>query len=932
MKNVRYLDQPMPLARQVADALREKIQEPGSDPQSVLVLTPTAGAARRIEQVLLENGAEPPRFARPMQALLPDLPGLASRSEREAAWAAVLQSSGVGLLKPLFDQNFPESTHQRLKAADILCSLCDQLAEAGQSLADIPCTHPAFDDSARWRALERLYQLYLDKLAGWKLDDPNEARLAQIKQPDPAVQHLVIAGIPDLPLAVERLAKQLLQRGASVEILIWQPPGTDGPFDDWGRPDPSAWTDRPIPVDPDQIQIAAESGDEAKRASEIALRESPENNSAIVLADPKLANAFKTELWIRRAKAYDPEGDSLLQTGAAVIAIEWEAFRKSHDLRTLRRLLELPAFAGCMQPENPLTQSEALAACDYLLAGAISATLEQGQAAAAVPLPQDAPGKARQARARARRLLATVRSRLQLSSLELLRQVSTKNPAEENEATRRVLELGETLAQSPAFHKWPDGFAPVFGRALRLERLQRPAAPGEVVLNGWLEAPWLESPALALCGLVEGRLPGSIDGHPFLPDSVRASLGLPDNAARLARDAYLLDCLLRSRPASQVSCSFSKFDAEGNPNRPSRLLLRCNSGELPRRVLQVTAQTATARIRPRRRTQWRWQLPGASLPVLEKISPTQFKDYLACPFRFCLKHVLRLDAFTPAAREMDAAAFGTLLHKALESFGKAAIERGEAMLGMTADEIRTLVLPAYEEAAGEHFGPSPAPAVQVQMANARTRLVAFARVQAEAFADGWQIIDAERKLPADADDALRIGPLPLSGVIDRIDRHAGSGALRVMDYKTFSTAAEPAAKHLGAASAGWLPEAEIRLTGSNRESAKAWIDLQLPLYRRILEHWHGKSPATAYFVLPSDPYETAIRDFHQLDDGANPHAYPAALQCAEAVARNIANGVFWPPRPFRGSWDDPCAPLFVNGTPEDSIHPGTIEQLKGTPC
>ena len=152
-----------------------------------------------------------------------------------------------------------------------------------------------------------------------------------------------------------------------------------------------------------------------------------------------------------------------------------------------------------------------------------------------------------------------------------------------------------------------------------------------------------------------------------------------------------------------------------------------------------------------------------------------------------------------------------------------------------------------------------------------------------------------------------------------------------MDYKTFSAAADPAAN--AEPSAGWLPEAEIRLAIKDREFDKAWIDLQL-LCISILEHWHKQTPntqnpSTAYFIMPSDPYETAIRPFEELDDGANPQAYPSALQCAQAIVENIEQGIFWPPRPFRGNWDDPYAPLFVNGTPEaSSITPKPLGDFK----
>ena len=115
---------------------------------------------------------------------------------------------------------------------------------------------------------------------------------------------------------------------------------------------------------------------------------------------------------------------------------------------------------------------------------------------------------------------------------------------------------------------------------------------------------------------------------------------------------------------------------------------------------------------------------------------------------------------------------------------------------------------------------------------------------------------------------------------------------------------------------------------------KTWKNLQLPLYRKILEHWYpvecaAHAPETAYFVLPSDPNESGIYPFDELAETMNPHAYTAALACAEAVAQQITDGVFWPPQPFRGSWDDPLAPLFVNGAPEECIAAETIEKLKG---
>ena len=49
---------------------------------------------------------------------------------------------------------------------------------------------------------------------------------------------------------------------------------------------------------------------------------------------------------------------------------------------------------------------------------------------------------------------------------------------------------------------------------------------------------------------------------------------------------------------------------------------------------------------------------------------TRFRDYLACPYRYYLRHECELEAVDDAARELDGAAFGTLIHKVLGAFGR----------------------------------------------------------------------------------------------------------------------------------------------------------------------------------------------------------------------------------------------------------------------
>ena len=963
------------LCQQVADFLIQAEREGRLDLSATLVVTPTAGAARHINDQLKAAGFKPPASAQPMQALLPESERSASSVERCLAWSEALQSSSPGELQALFWKALPETSNELLKAGRKFCHLCDQLAEAALSPSTItlpPQLVGTFDEG-RWQAIASLFSNYLACLERWDLEDPNELRLAQIEKPEVTITRMVIAGVADLPTAAERYAESLETQGIPVELLIWNPGNApEAHFDTWGRPVPDAWNTRPLELNPEQIKVCASARDEARLAAATILKDPTSSGAAgLVVADPKLHTTLSGEILSCGRRPYRPEGEPLIRCEAATLALEWEEFRLNKDLSRLRRLLELPAFCRALNAESSISQSEGLTAIDQLRGLTIAPTLDAARAATASS--ETIPAFRSKDLSRIRHLLSGVQARLKDSSLDLLElafPVEDKRPR----SVARVLEIGRGLEASAAVKNWSQRGgstalpAQVFAQALRAEQIQSPAKADDVVLNGWLEAAWLPERRLHISGMVDGCLPQSIDGDPFLPDSIRPGLGLSHNAQRQARDAYLLDCLLKSKGQEELTLSFSKYNNEGDPSRPSRLLLRTALEALPQRVKHVLAPQVSTRVRPKRHTDWRWRIPG-DLPKVAKVSPTQFKSYLECPFRFCLEKVLRLEAGPAAAHEMDAAVFGNLIHRALESFGNRVIPMQEKMLQVDESTIREWVQQELEKEAKRQFGPNPAPAVQVQMANAASRLNAFARKQAECFAEGWMILQVEEKLSADSEHPLMIGPLALSGMIDRIEQHLPTGALRILDYKTFSTLKKPAQTHFGPASRNWLPATpessiarksdepatpessigrksdepaapESSIARKSDEPAalieiggkqRAWTDLQLPLYRRILEHWYPEEtarhlPEVAYFVLPSDPNESGIYRFDELNEADH---YAAALACAETVAESIAAGVFWPPQPFRGSWDDPLAPLFVNGAPEHCIDPETIAQLKG---
>lgn len=921
MIQTTFLNKAEHLASQVAQFL---FAGTGADMGRVEVWIPTAGAGRWIRRALAERGVLSPRFTQPMRALLPEGVRIAERFEREGAWALTLKKLDAGFLEPLFSGAKLDSEGARLKSGGVLCDLCDLLAEAGMSPASSRVGAVCGEDASRWEVLARVYQCYLAALEDYGLTDPNEARFAEMANPSRAAEldRLVVACIPDLTIVAQHYLDALEKLGVKIEVLVWFPNELSGGFDAWGRPDPEQWAECRLAIESHQIGVTRAPVDEARGALDFAMRSETPGDYALVLADPNLGSTFRSEVELRGGSAFLPDGGRLDLSEAGMIALEWGRFQSSGDLRVLRRLLELPHFSRVLRRDSEFKTDDALAVCDYLIGEAVLSEFDQARAFAGVAF--DAEKEKSKRRAQLPEFVELVKTLQSFTISELLAE-AWKSGGEGIEAARKVVGLHKTIAVSPLYADGGDGLENAFVRALKSEVVFEASLDGDVELSGWLEAPWLEAQRLALCGCVEGFLPSSVNGHPFLPDSKRHQLGLPDNASRFARDAYLFQCLLLARPAEHFRCMLSRFDAEGSPALPSRLLLRCSEEVLPARVLELFGEMPGGGARARRGNNWQWKLPERMRHKVVKMSPTDFSEYLACPFRFYLKKVLWLDAFTPDAREMDAKRFGTLVHEALEKFGRETPHESAPAV------IEDSVFGHLEASVHRLFGPSPSPAVRIQVEGAKMRLRGFARVQAEEFAKGWRIVSSERKLEHDGASPLAIGPLNLSGKIDRIEKNDLTGAWRVLDYKTHGKATPPSKKHFASRlPKEWLPSAEFEFHNGKQEVKKRWADLQLPLYARILRHWHGQEIGdgpvlTAYFTLSADPTETAVKEFTELGGDV----MESAMACAKEIAARVQEGKFWPPQPLKTSWDDPFEALFLNGNPEACIAAETIEFLEG---
>ncbi|MES1194613.1 MAG: PD-(D/E)XK nuclease family protein, partial [Opitutus sp.] len=231
---------------------------------------------------------------------------------------------------------------------------------------------------------------------------------------------------------------------------------------------------------------------------------------------------------------------------------------------------------------------------------------------------------------------------------------------------------------------------------------------------------------------------------------------------------------------------------------------------------------------------------------------------------------------------------------------------------MDAAPLREFLLHEVDRRSRDRYGTELTLPLIVQLESARQRLGRAAEVQARQRAEGWVIEHVERKFE------LVLGAVTVSGKIDRMERHAGTGAVRVIDYKTSDKGVTPLAAHVRNARRGEIAPEWARFTAGGRELV--WTDLQLPLYLEALARESVPAAGAGYFNLPKAVGETALVSWEDYDEAWR----QAARRCAEGVAAAVTAGIFWPPAeiPPRDE-DDIFAGFFHQGTAASVTWRGT---------
>jgi len=894
----------------------------GWDLSQLLLVVPAARATRRLMELLVDaaGGAlpGPPEIVTlgqlPEQLFTPPEP-VADERAAMLARATTLRDAPPTEREPLIprppeDHDWPgwwalaESFHaisrdlaaHRLAVADV-ATRCDERG--------IELPHPQ-----RWQALAAMETRYHARLADAGLRDPQQARLAAARDGVCRCdRHVVLIATADVSPLVAGMLDQL---AAPVTALVHAPQTHAPGFDALGGLVVDYWQKQPVEVDEARLRFAEDPTQQARSAGE-AIREAHETKEAeegrgyavdeitVGLGDEAQADSVRRTLNLMGlATRYGP-GSALSNARPAVLLTALGRFarnRRFDDLAALlrhpdiepylRSLDESPADAAMSEAADPGELSHAREHWLVLLDRYAQTHLQGRVDGTWLGDPQD--------RARLKRLWGAITALLphdpdarrplpewRESIAEALDrvygqwQLDRRDTADDQlwrslEAISQILsehaELAgvETLAPRVT---WAEAIA-LLSRQWAGASLPEPGGEPAVELMGYLDLAMDDAPVTVVTSLNEGCVPAARNSDPMLPNDLRRRLGLADNDHRAARDGLRLKSILASRAV--VTLLAARHSASGDPLAPSRLLLTGDDTTLIERLERFytpdDAPSTGSLLTPGKSDRFRIPPPARDEALPNKLRVTAFADYLACPYRFYLKHVRRLDELEDGNEEMDPPTFGSLMHDVLHRFGGSewrASDDPAAIEGFLSD--------ALDRLAARHFGKDNSHvAVRLQIEQLRQRLRDFAFIHADEIAKGWQLIATERDLEATVH--VDGQPFVLTGRIDRIDYHPEHG-YRILDYKTADRPKTPRSTH--------------HRKSDNGESG--WCDLQLPLYH-VLAAASGIEDGMdlGYFNLPKRHEDagvvTANWDQDDLED--------ARIQ-RDAVIRAIRDRKFWPP-------------------------------------
>ncbi len=921
----RFIGWSEPAVTLAVDELYQRFVNGDSwDMRDVVIVLPSGLAKRRLQELLaLRAMGEEPAAARadgaaPLERTVLDrkvmyppkivtvgqLPEelyvakfpFASELVQVLTWVVALQKTDAGLLQRIMPQPPPLSaSEQWLELGKLISTVHRELASDRLNFKAVAKALGDHPETPRWHAMAEVQANYLQQLDALELWDIQTARLLALQYREPeTTKQIFVVGAVDLNKSQRGFLEAVAEH---VEIWIAAPESHAAMFDAYGCLDSEQWQDAVLELPEDCLLVGNSPADQAELTAACLAELGDRYHSrdvTIGIPDPTLVPTLQHQLSLCEVTARNGAGTPLNQSEPANLLSLVGKYVQQRNFSSFAALVRHPAINNVLLTQRLSLPTNWLAEfddyCQEVLPKSIDDYVnEKIDGAHVYSIVTNAVTKwLNKLNSRALPLSAWVQPLLQVLKSAYEGQRCDLDKASDQpiyQAAQQLCDLiiGLRDIPTPLEPKMTIGeLIDWLLRSMSGKLVPEPSNETAIEMLGWLELSLDDAPVLILTGVHDGVVPESVNADAFLPNQLRRQLGMMDNGRRYARDMYSMQVILHARKHLRIVVG--KSDHQGDPLVPSRLLLACALGDLPTRVLQLVSEESMDVLPP---TEQRWNaVQGASRLTVPKpiegrvpatVSVTAMRDYLACPYRFYLKHVLKLSEEVDSDVELDARKFGILLHDTLAMMGKQPIS-----LSTNPEEIEQFLVSQLQLVASEKFGPAPPAGVLIQIEQAELRLRAFAASQAQRAAEGWIIKFVEEGV--DAKDNLKFGEgtdkITLIGRIDRIDYHPEQKRWAIWDYKTSETANNPVTVH-------WNEKA-------------GWKDLQLPLYRHIAARLNVQGDVeVGYITLPKQARGVAFvkaefSDAQLLEADALAHA----------TAAKIKRGEFWPEQLEAVQYDD----------------------------
>ena len=880
------------------------------DLQQVVIVVPAARAARRLrEQFVTEAETRQTEFWAPQIITVRRLPELlyeprlqlASTMVQNVAWADALKTVDSFIVRRIIPHaptkdDLPWRDADWLDYGSLLCSQYRSLAAEGLTFSDVAYHTSRMaigEESKRWDALATVQQRYLAQLDAAELWDRQTARVVAVRNQEIGTDSdIVLLGAVDLNRIVRDMLHQVPSR---VTTLVHAPTAWKDRFDELGCLVPDAWEGTHLNI-PDSAIVHVDGPEEqAIAVGEILHAYNASYNVdeiTIGVPEPELIPFVQRELATRNTRTHWNGSQAIRESEPFLLLGAVARYLETASAEAVAALVRHPRIAEQVagridQNRNWLIKLDK--AYESHLPTRLFAESSDCQTSKILQQLSHLIPKICGELTDPEKRLPEWGSPIEDFLLSCYESVSfDRDTAIDNSNFETAASLQQSCAD---MSRMPFAMAPTVTAAeairyvlsdVEMQSTSSHPALDEIELLGWLDLPLDDAPATVITSFHEQFLPQSISSDLFLPNSLREQLGIGDNRQRYARDAYALCSILRSR--KDLRLIVARRNAAGDPELPSRLLFAEDNETIVNRCLRFFGEGS------RRETVFDRLLNGSAdnaafatspgfapphpdslvHPPIERLTPTAFRDYIACPYRFFLRHVLGIKTISEDLTQMDGRAFGNLAHEVLEVFGRNIALRDCS----DAKIIFAYLREALDRQVVAQFGASPPPAVRIQVESLRMRLEVFARHQADRVKEGWRIQFVEEKVSV----LLPEVEIPIRGIIDRIDVN-DRGDWAVFDYKT--------------GDGGGLPEA-----AHQTKRGGEWIDLQLPIYRNLAHRLAAQPQAPTfsgrielgYVVLPSDLKKVGFARAGWTD---------ADLQTADdrtvEIIQQIQSKVFWPP-------------------------------------